>query len=400
MLTSRWSILALLFTVRTGMGFQFQVVPALSPLFIDGFAVSVADIGLLIGLFYAPGLFLALPGGAIGQRFGDKQVVMLGLVLMIAGGLVMALLPSWQMQLAGRLVAGVGGILLNVLMSKMVTDWFAGKEIATAMGIFVNSWPFGVALGLVTLPSIAAAGGLAWASLAVTAYLAVMLIALGWLYQAPPIAAAVAAAGAAARPAGWALAAVLTAGLAWGLYNAGLAMIFGFGPLMLSERGWSIAQASSATSIVMWLVAVSVPLGGVLADRTGRPLTVLAGGLVAFALTLVLAARVDAVLAAFIVLGLVSGLPAGPIMSLPSRVLAPQSRAIGMGLFFTVFYALQVSAPWLAGAAAKAAGSARTAFDLGAAFLALCLAAVFFFRWLAVRVGGMQILTPVTAPAR
>jgi hypothetical protein len=32
-------------------------------------------------------------------------------------------------------LAGTGGVLLNVLMSKMVTDWFAGKEIATSMAV-------------------------------------------------------------------------------------------------------------------------------------------------------------------------------------------------------------------------------------------------------------------------
>ena len=39
-------------------------------------------------------------------------------------------------------------------MTKMVTDWFAGKEIATAMAIFVNSWPAGVAVSLLALPLI------------------------------------------------------------------------------------------------------------------------------------------------------------------------------------------------------------------------------------------------------
>jgi len=42
---------------------------------------------------------------------------------------------------AGRLVAGAGGVILSVQMTKMLTDWFAGHEIATAMAIFVNLGP-------------------------------------------------------------------------------------------------------------------------------------------------------------------------------------------------------------------------------------------------------------------
>jgi MFS family permease len=369
--TNRWSVLALLFTVRTAMGFQFQAVPALSPMFMSGFGVNVADVGLLIGLYYAPGVALALPGGAIGRRFGDKTVAVFGLLLMCAGGLIMASLSSWELQLAGRLIAGIGGILMNVLMSKMVTDWFAGKEIATAMGIFVNSWPVGIALSLLAAPWLATIGGLQVALLGVCAYVAAGCLALALLYRAPPDASA-AGTGKIAAPVGPALFAILAAGLLWGLYNAGLGMIFGFGPLMLTERGWTVAAASSATSVVLWLVAVSVPLGGLIADWTKRGTAVLVSGLVAFAILLVIAARVEAVLPAFIVLGLVSGLAAGPIMALPSRVLTPDVRAVGMGLFFTMFYAVQLTMPWVAGRVAQATGSAAATFDLGAGLMALC----------------------------
>ena len=55
------------------------------------FGVSIADIGVLIGLYFAPGVVLALPGGAIGQKFGDKTTVLAALLLMLMGSLTMAL---------------------------------------------------------------------------------------------------------------------------------------------------------------------------------------------------------------------------------------------------------------------------------------------------------------------
>ena len=123
------------------------------------FGVGLADIGVLIGLYFTPGVALALPGGAIGRRFGDKTTVLGALLLMLTGGVAMAFSDSWNGQVAGRLVAGAGGVLLNVQMTKMVADWFAGKEIATAMAIFVNSWPAGVAVSLLALPVIGTAYG-------------------------------------------------------------------------------------------------------------------------------------------------------------------------------------------------------------------------------------------------
>jgi MFS family permease len=384
-MTGRWGVLALLFAVRTTMAFQFQAVAALAPLMRSELGISLADIGLLIGLYLAPGIALATPGGAIGKRFGDKATVIAGLALMVAGGLMMAASGSWGVQVAGRLIAGTGGVLLNVLMSKMVTDWFAGKEIATAMAIFINSWPVGIALALVVLPSIGAAYGIGATHLAAALYAAAGLLALALLYRSPSTAVASATPQAATRPRGDALRALLIAGLIWGLFNAAIAMIFGFGTTMLVERGWTPTAASSATSLVLWLVAISVPLGGLLADRTGRNDTVLLAGCLGFAVLLVFAARTEAVIPAFIALGLVSGIAAGPIMSLPVRILPPETRAVGMGMFFSLFYVFVVLAPWVAGHLATAAGTARIAFDLGAIMLVACCALTLGFHKVAVR---------------
>jgi MFS family permease len=367
---NRWGILAVLFVVRLSMSFQFQSVAAVAPLLGHDFGVGLADIGLLIGLYFTPGIALAWPGGAIGRRFGDKTTVLGALLLMLLGSLAMAFSDSWNGQIAGRLVAGAGGVLLNVQMTKMVADWFAGKEIATAMAIFVNSWPAGVAIALLTLPSIGTAYGASAAYLAVTALIGcgILLLAIG--YRAPPN--PVTGAAASARHDRSALIAVVVAGLIWGFFNVGFAVIFTFGPSMLVERGWSISTAGSTASIVLWLSVFSVPCGGFLADRTRRPQSILVAGAILVALLMLALPRSGAVVLIVIALGLISGLPAGPIMSLPARVLAPATRAIGMGVFYTVYYAAMMLGPVAGGAYAKWAGSAAAAFDFGAASILMC----------------------------
>jgi MFS family permease len=367
---NRFVILAVLFVVRLTMGFQFQSVAAVAPLLGQNFGVGLADIGILIGLYFTPGVALALPGGAIGQRFGDKTTVLGALLLMLTGGLAMALSDSWSGQIAGRLVAGAGGVLLNVQMTKMVADWFAGREIATAMAIFVNSWPAGVAISLLTLPSIGTAYGVSAVYLAVVALIGLALVLLAAAYQPP--ANSVANAAASARLDRNAVIAVIAAGLIWGLYNVGFAVIFSFGPSMLVERGWSIAAAGSIISIVLWLSVLSVPTGGYLADRTKRPQSILVAGCIVFAILMAALPRSGAVGLTVTALGLLSGLAAGPILSLPARVLQPATRAIGMGVFYTTYYAAMMLGPVVGGACAKWAGSAGAAFDFGAAVILAC----------------------------
>ena len=235
MLRNRWGILAVLFAVRATIAFQFQSVAAVAPLLGSEFGATLADIGVLIGLYFAPGVALALPGGAIGQRFGDKTTVLGGLLLMLAGSLMMASATSWNIQNAGRLVAGAGGVILSVQMTKMLTDWFAGHEIATAMAIFVNSWPTGVAFSLVVLPFVGTTYGLGAVHLAVAGSIGCGIVLLATLYR-PPADSTGTSVTTTLRLDRNAAIAVIAAGLIWGMFNVGFAMIVSFGPSMLVDR--------------------------------------------------------------------------------------------------------------------------------------------------------------------
>ncbi|MEK9662565.1 MAG: MFS transporter [Alphaproteobacteria bacterium] len=397
-MSNRWKILALLFGVRVAMAFQFQAVAALSPFMMESYGIGLADIGLLIGLYLSPGIVFALPGGEIGRWFGDKRAVAFGMVLMLAGGVLVALFPDREAQIAGRVVAGIGGVILNVLMSKMVTDWFRDRDLATAMGIFVNSWPVGIAAALLVLPVVAERAGLSMALVLVVILVAAGLAALVALYRVPhghePHGRDAPAAVPASPPGGGVLAGIVVAGAIWGLYNSGLAMVFGFGPAMLVERGWDAPTASFATSIALWIVSLSVPLGGYIADRTGRRDMVLVAGLVGFGGLLWLAPETDAVVTMFVALGLVGGIAAGPIMSLPADILAPSVRARGMGGFFTVYYLSIFVAPAAAGLLAEKAGDAGAAFVLGSAMLFACLPLLWLFRAGARRLASQPSSVP------
>jgi MFS family permease len=127
------------------MGFQFQSVAALSSSVIADFSIDYTQLGLLIGLYLLPGIVIAYPGGLLGQYFGDKRIAVIGMALMVAGGISTAT-GEYPVVLVGRLISGVGAVLLNVLLTKMTIDWFIGREIGTALAVLVSSWPVGMAL--------------------------------------------------------------------------------------------------------------------------------------------------------------------------------------------------------------------------------------------------------------
>ena len=159
-MTNRWIALVLVFLTRTSMGFQFQSVGSVAPLLVAELGLSYAQLGTLIGLYMLPGAFFALPGGVIGQRFGERRVVVAGLALMVAGGVLTASAGSFATAVAGRLLSGIGAVVMNILLTKIVADWFAGKELSTALGVMLTSWPVGLGLATATLGGVAA--GTSW----------------------------------------------------------------------------------------------------------------------------------------------------------------------------------------------------------------------------------------------
>jgi hypothetical protein len=112
--------------------------------------------------------------------------------------------------------------------------------------------------------------------LAVAALIGCGILLLAALYQPP--ASSVVATTASGRLDRNAVVAFIAAGSIWSLYNVRFATIFSFGPSMLVERGWPITAAGSAISIVLWLTVLSVPAGGFLADRIGRPELIIVAG--------------------------------------------------------------------------------------------------------------------------
>ena len=339
-MSERWLILAVLFLARTAMGFQFQSVATLSPFLVDGFGIDYTQLGLLIGLYLLPGIAIAYPGGVLGQRFGDKRIALLGMTLMVIGGLLTATTSGYSNFFAGRLTSGIGAVLLNVLLTKMTTDWFVGREIGTALALLVSSWPIGIGIALVTLPLLAAgtSAAAAFASTAVVAALVLVLIAV--IYRVPAVVGAPPLSSGRERPrlSLREFGLVSLAGGVWMLFNVGYIIVLSFGPALLMTHGLSARDAGFMTSVVSWTGIVTIPLGGMLIDRIGHATLVMIVSFVAFGLSTMLLPTAPS-LALMTFVGAVAGLPAGAMMVLPGEVLRPQNRAAGMGVFFTWYYA-------------------------------------------------------------
>jgi MFS family permease len=238
----------------------------------------------------------------------------------------------------GRVLSGTGAIFFNVLVTKMVTDWFKGREMVTALGILVTSWPLGIALGLLVLPAVAHAYSWPVAMHATAAFSAVALLLTAFAYRAPATAARMMPGRFDVDLTARELGLIVLAGLVWTFYNVGFIVMMAFGPGLIVASGWSASTANAMVSTVSWVVIAALPLGAWLAERIGHPYRTMIRCFLAAALAIWFIPAVSPSIPLFTVIGLLLALPAGLIMALPAQSVRPERLAIAMGIYFTCHY--------------------------------------------------------------
>jgi MFS family permease len=377
----RWRVLALLFVARIGLGFQFQTMGAVGGELADVFTLDNAQLGLMIGLFMAPGLFLALPAGFSGRFASDRVLAGLGLGALAVGGALSAMASDPAGIGLGRILSGAGFLFATLYFTKMVADWFEGREIATAMSILVMSWPFGIAMGQVGHTWLVETYSWRVPFVVASVYCAIACLAVVTLYRAPhDVPSIVSGRIKGLLPREWGL--VLCAGTAWGVFNAGYVVYLSFGPQMLEAQGTTTLAAASVISVGSWLMILSGAACGQIADRFGRRETILAICMAGAIVALMLLSLPGAGLPASLLFGLVGMAPAGVIMALAGQAVAAERRAFGMGVFFTVYYAVMTASPPIAGWLFDRTGAPDGAILFGAALFALVLPVTVLFRML------------------
>lgn len=361
-MTNPGLVLAVLILARTSFGMQYQSVGAVGPAMMAGLGLDYTDLGTLIGAYSILGLLVALLAGWLIVRFGDRTILLSGLSLMIAGGALMAVAPGFTLALTGRVLSGTGSVLLVVAAPKMTMDLFAGPRLPVAMGALMSAYPLGITLALIGMPLLGD-----WRSaMGVGAGLCVLALLAATTTPAtvhpkdgsPKM----------VRLDRKALVATVTAGLVWAFLNAAYGVVLGFAPAWFVQQGTSAHTAGLLTSIAAFTTVPLGPLGGWALGRSGKPVRGI--GLCLTAMTLAYLALPGGIASAvcLLVVGAMVGLCAGPIMALPGEVLAPQHRALGMGLFYAIYYAGMTVLPPLAGRAGDATGSAAAPLLAAALF--------------------------------
>ena len=378
-MSQRWAMLLVVFFTRTSLGFQFQSIAALTPFLVTAFDISWAQVGLLMGLFMLPGVVFALPGGLLGQRFGSRRVVLAGLGLMIVGGMFVSYSGGFHSAALGRTLCGIGGVLVNIMLARMVADWFRGRELQTALGLMLAAWPFGMTLALMMLGPLALLASWRVAEYATVAAAALALGVMALVYEDPPGAGGVEAARLQLNLPRrvWVLA--ISAGVGWALLNASVIVVASFAPSFLMSRGASVSHAGQVTGAALWISIVSVPLGGFVADRVNRPKLLIVTGCLVAAASMIAIAYAPVPALWMVVTGILLGLPPSIMMALLPRAVPAEHLATAFGVFYSLFYLGMAVSQTVAGLLRDLTGDPAVPLLFAAALMVLTVPAVGLF---------------------
>tara|TARA_Y100000588_G_C14229346_1_gene914557 strand:+ start:628 stop:1635 length:1008 start_codon:yes stop_codon:yes gene_type:complete len=295
-----------------------------------------------------PGLFLTIPAGIAGRFITDRFIVGLGLLALGAGGGFAAIAGNFEMLAAARLICGAGFVLSTIFFAKIVADLFDGKELATAMAVLVMSWPFGIAMGQIGHGWLAVNIDWRMAFLVASAYCAISALQVMLFCRELPRA-VTQTGGIRFSLNRNEVALTVIASLVWTFFNAGYVVYLSFAPGVLVASGYDLVSALGVISLASWIMIFSGVACGQIADRSGKADQVLYMCLVVAMVALLILFVAPLAVTSSLLFGLMGMALAGVIMALTPQAMKPENRAIGMGLFFTVYFLVQAPAPTIAG---------------------------------------------------
>ncbi len=102
---------------------------------VDGYTVALAC--------------LLLPAGAIGDRYGRRGALLIGLVIFSLGSMAPAMLHSPEQIIAGRAVAGIGAAFVMPATLSLLTVAYPKDDRTKAVGIWAGTAGSGGVLGMI-----------------------------------------------------------------------------------------------------------------------------------------------------------------------------------------------------------------------------------------------------------
>jgi MFS family permease len=140
-----------------------------------------------------------------------------------------------------------------------------------------------------------------------------------------------------------------------------------------------VGEAGLVTGVALWISIVSVPVGGLVADRVNRPKPLIVGGCLVAAAGMIAIAWAPMPAVWMVVTGILLGLPPSIMMALLPRAVPARHLATALGVFYGLFYLGMAVSQTVAGLLRDLSGDPAMPLLFAAALMVLTIPAVALF---------------------
>ena len=272
-------------------------VPTIMTNLMGIFLMDAATASWLMSIFTLVSIFVALPAGALAQRFGAKRMLIIACGIAVLGSLVGLASDTSPVLIASRAIEGAALTILTTCGPIIVQQNVSPDKVGTSMGIWGIWGCLGSTVAAVLTPTIFGMWGFdgLWIAFALVTAIAAVLVLI---FIRKPAAAPAANEGLSpdsqgsvpTLPADEALPVekpryrdIFSKDMflffgAFVVYNICMLAILAFVPTILQMQGFDPTLSGIISAAPMLLSIISSPLFGVISDKIGRnkPLLIIA----------------------------------------------------------------------------------------------------------------------------
>lgn len=143
----RWWTLAVLCSILLLITVEDTIVSVALPTLAVELAASASELQWIVEAYILVLAGLLLTGGSLSDRFGNRNMLLTGLVVFGVTSVASSFAPSVPFLIAARAVMGVGAALIMPATLAIIRNTFEAKERPLAMGIWVSVASLGIVLG-------------------------------------------------------------------------------------------------------------------------------------------------------------------------------------------------------------------------------------------------------------
>jgi EmrB/QacA subfamily drug resistance transporter len=143
----RWWMLGVLCLAVLVVNLDVTVLNVALPTIAGSLHASNAELQWIVDSYTLAYAGMMLPAGLLGDRFGRKRLLLIGLVIFGGASVWAGLASSTAQLIAARTLQGVGAAVLLPLTLAIVTTLFEGRDRLRAIGLFTAVVAAGMPLG-------------------------------------------------------------------------------------------------------------------------------------------------------------------------------------------------------------------------------------------------------------